>query len=158
MNSMNRDRPSRHGAILGEALAEIAAAGRAINADIPPQCATCAFEPGCMTNQMGATGILALNCVTGVDPDDFACHHGMKEGWPTKLCAGYAAAQLVPRCVVMEILTRMKTKLDAAEGPDPIRESFDRWWLRIDPEGKLDNYQLARLYLSERSREEALVV
>lgn len=148
-----RDRPSRHGAIFGEALADMAAAGREVNPTIPEECATCAFRRGCMTNQMGGTGILALNCAINVDPDDFACHHGMKEGWPTKLCAGYLAATHAPFEVVRDILERTKQRLDAMEGPDCIREEFDAWWATVDPERKLDNYELGRRWLRYKAQE-----
>lgn len=50
-HAINPDRPSRHGAIFGEALAAIAAEGfkRLPELQAPPRemCATCAFRPGC---------------------------------------------------------------------------------------------------------------
>ena len=73
------DKPSSYGAILGDALALIAAAGRR---DMPPgttiadTCLTCAFREGALPNRMGGTTKMALDCVLGIDRDRFACHHG----------------------------------------------------------------------------------
>lgn len=144
---MGRERPSRHGAILGKALAALVEAGREIEPNIPPACATCAFREGTMPNQMAATGIVALKCVTGADPDDFACHYGMAEGWPTKLCAGYHAAIRAPAEVRIRIVE--KVAADVAEiddSDDPIREAFELWHADIDPDGLMDDYQLARAF------------
>lgn len=140
------DRPSRHGALLGEALAKIADAGRKANPGVPDPCLTCAFRLGSMPNQMAGTGKIALDCVTGADPDDFACHHGMDENWPTRLCAGYAAARLAPFDVAREALADLVKKLNAAAGDDEIRARFDAWLAEVDPDGDLDVYQLGRRY------------
>lgn len=143
----DRDRPSSHGKLFGEVLAEIAAEGRKhATAFSFEMCLTCAFREGCMTNQCTATGIMALNCIVGIDPDDFACHHGMKDGAPTKLCAGYLAAKLAPFEFTREALIRMMARLDGFEGPDQVRADYDAWRASIDPEGKMDAYQLARAY------------
>lgn len=145
-----RERPSLHGKILGEALALLAAAGRKdAPMEIPEGCLTCAFRPGCMTNQMAATGKTALDCVLGIDPDRFACHHGMKDGQPSKLCVGYIAATLAPWSFTKEVLAAVKVDLDAMpDGPDEIRAAFDAWHNEVDPERKMDDYQLARAYAS----------
>ena len=150
MTRENSDRPSAHGAILGEALADLAKAGSVGVPNPPEMCATCAFREGCMTNQMAGTGKDALNCVLGIDPNDFACHHGMKDGKPTKLCAGYVMALLAPPAVVQAALLTVKSRLESLSGPDAIREAFDRWWPTVDPNGEMDNYQLSRAY--ERAR------
>ena len=142
-----RERPSRHGAILGEALSKIAAAGRAYSpTELPDACLTCAFREGCMTNQMAATGMVALNCVIGIDPDRFACHHGMKDGEPSKLCVGYVAAILAPFSFTKEVLCELADKLNTQCGPDEVRAEFDAWLSETDPDGKMDDYQLARAY------------
>lgn len=102
-----------------------------------------------MTNQMAATGKTALDCVLGIDPDRFACHHGMKDGEPSKLCVGYIAAILAPRSFTNEVLRAVKADLDAMpEGPDEIRAAFDVWHNEVDPDRKMDDYQLARAYAS----------
>jgi len=145
-----RERPSRHGAILGEALAAMERAGRAAGPALPDMCATCAFREGCMTNQMAATGSQALNCVLGVDPDEFACHHGMKEGQPVRYCAGYVAARRAPFPVIKAALSIAMGKLAAASGSDEVREAFDAWLAEVDPDNRMDDYQRARLY--ERAR------
>lgn len=141
-----RERPSRHGAILGQALAEMAEAG----GGCAGTCATCAFRPGTMTNQMAATGLTALHCALGTDPDPFGCHHGMKDGRPTKLCAGYEAARQVSFDEVAAIMERLKTRMDAMTGPDDVRAIYDAWAAEADPDDALDDYQLARLYEKHR--------
>lgn len=144
---MARERPSTHGAIVGEALTAIATS---ITGKLPEDCcATCAFRPGCMTNQMASTALVAFKCAVGADSSAFACHHGMKDGEPTKVCAGWLASQLVDFDVVKEITGRMAQALSARrEGdPDPIREAFDAWIEQVDPTGTLNDYQRGRLYL-----------
>lgn len=142
-----RERPSRHGQILGDALALIAMAGRKdAPMDLPEMCLTCAFRQGCMTNQMAATGKVALDCVLGIDKDRFACHHGMKEGQPSKLCVGYMAARLAPYSFTKEVLVALAKELGAQTGPDEVRAAFDVWLAEIDPDGKMDDYQLARAH------------
>lgn len=144
-----RDRPSRLGAILGEALADIAKAGRSGIPDFPEMCATCAFRPGCMTNQMGGTQKAALDVLMGIDGDAFACHHGMKEGEPTKICAGYLAAMNAPRSVAQSAIETAKARMDAATGPDEIRAAFDEWIAKVDPNNQMDDYQRGRLWLRD---------
>jgi hypothetical protein len=147
---MERERPSRHGAILGAALALLAKLGRRdAPFEIPEYCATCAFREGCMTNQMAATGKVALDCVLGIDPDRFACHHGMKDGEPSKLCVGYIAARLAPWSLTREVLLAMKAELDEAiakDDPDAVRAAFDAWLDSVDPKREKNDYQLAREY------------
>lgn len=146
----SRERPSRHGIILGQALADMAKTG-AVGTDLlSTMCATCAFREGCMTNGMAATGIDALNIVLGIDDAEFMCHHGMKDGEPTKPCAGAIAAKLAPLPVVQNAVATVAARLDAAFGPDQIRADFDAWVARADPEGRLDDYKRARLYAREK--------
>lgn len=142
------DRPSIHGAILGKALALMADLGRRdAPMPIPETCLTCAFREGSMPNQAAATGVMALNCVLRIDPDRFACHHGMKAGEPQKLCSGYIAAMLAPFSQVKEILTAFNEELAAIENqPDEVRAAFDAWLSRADPERQMDVYQAAREY------------
>lgn len=144
------DRPSMHGKYLGEALVIIAREGRkqVTPGIIPEPCLTCAFREGTLPNQCAGTGLMALNCTIGVDKDRFACHHGMKDGDPQKLCVGYVAAKLSPFKFTTEVLSALCAQLqrrdDIAE--DQIRADFDVWVSVADPDGKLDVYQLARLY------------
>lgn len=143
-----RERPSTHGAIVGEALAKIA---ESVTGELPRDCcATCAFRRGCMTNQMASTVLDAFKCATGVDPSGFACHHGMKDGEATKICAGWLAAQLAEFETVKAICGDMVEALQARseDDHDPIREAFDAWIAEVDPEGRLNDYQRGRLYLS----------
>jgi hypothetical protein len=143
------DRPSRHGAILGDALALIAAAGRKDSpVDLPEPCLTCAFRAGSLPNQTGATVKMALDCVLGVDPDRFACHHGMKNGEPSKTCVGYVAARIAPWSFVKEVLASAQAELAevGGEGQDEVRAAFDRWIAKIDPQGKMGCYDQARAY------------
>lgn len=144
--TIERERPSQHGKILGEALALIAAAGRRdAPFELPPMCATCAFREGCMTNQMAATGKVALDCVLGIDLDRFACHHGMKDGQPGKLCVGYIAARLAPWSFTKEVLATLAKEIAGiGDGPDEVRAAFDAWLSKVDPKREKDDYQLAR--------------
>jgi hypothetical protein len=143
------ERPSRHGAILGAALAQLAEAGcRAVGDDAVPWCATCAFKPGSMPNQMAATGLTAYKCAIGVDPEPFGCHHGLAlDGQPTRLCAGWLAAKHAPWELVKEVSERLALALQDVGGDDPIRADCDAWLAAVDPKGEMDNYQLARLWL-----------
>jgi len=104
-----------------------------------------------MPNQMAATGLTALNIVLRIDSDDFACHHGMKDGNPTRLCAGYLHAKAAPFEMVKSEISAMKDRLADMSGPDEVRAAFDAWRARSDPSSTLDDYQLARLFArSER--------
>jgi hypothetical protein len=143
------DRPSGHGRMLGKALALIAEIGRRdAPMPIPDTCLTCAFREGTMPNQTAGTGVMALNCVLRIDLDRFACHHGMKEGEPQKLCAGYIAAMLAPFSQVREILAAFHNELGTIEDStdDEVRTAFDTWLSLADPERRLDVYQAAREY------------
>lgn len=143
------DRPSLHGAILGEVLAILADLGER-DSPIPlgDRCLTCAFRKGSAPNQTAGTGIIALNCVLGVDKDRFACHHGMKDGEPKKLCVGYLAARLAPFSLVTQAMAALHADLGSfGDGDaDPVREAFDAWLTEIDPESKMDVYQAARAW------------
>jgi hypothetical protein len=150
------DRPSLHGKMLGEALALMADLGRKeAPMPIPEPCLTCASRRGSMPNETAGTGVIALNCVLRIDKDRFACHHGMKDGEPQKLCAGYVAAMLAPWSKVSEILRTFYDQLERIEklGPDQIRAAFDKWIDGADPERRLDVYQAAREYAKQRIAE-----
>ena len=145
-----RERPSRHGKICGEMLADLADAGRrALQVDMDV-CGTCAFRRGSMPNMMAATGLEAMNTVLGIDPDDFACHHGMKDGRPTKLCAGYLLAKAAPWPEVKARMSKMKDDLAAMSGPDEVRAAFDAWIEQVDPHHTMDDYQRGRAWARAR--------
>jgi len=100
-----------------------------------------------MPNMSAGTGIVALNCVLRIDTDRFACHHGMKDGEPRRLCAGYIAAMLAPYSQVKEILAAFHKELaDIEKQPDHVRAAFDKWLSLADPDRNLDVYQAAREY------------
>jgi hypothetical protein len=143
---MDGDRPSRHGKILGEILSRLAAVGREAEPDLPDSCLTCAFRAGCMPNQMAGTGVVALNCVLGIDKAAFACHHGMRDGEPTKLCVGYLAARLAPIELARAEMVKLHERLAGMSGPDEARADFDAWLTEIDPEGRMDVYDLGRAF------------
>lgn len=83
-------KPSAHGRILGAEFATIADAMAPSRPEIPKRCATCAFRHGTFPNGCAGTLSEALNCVTGIDPSPFHCHHGIKDGEDSsKLCSGY---------------------------------------------------------------------
>lgn len=143
------DRPSRHGKLLGAALATISAIGRrGAPMPIPDPCLTCAFREGTMPNQTAGTGKMALDIVLGIDRDRFACHHGMKEGEPKKLCVGYIAAMLAPFSEVSAILTAFHAELTNIDdgAPDEVRAAFDGWLSIADPDHRMDVYEAARAY------------
>jgi hypothetical protein len=147
----NGDKPTSYGAILGDALALIAAAGRKDlpqGTIIPEPCLTCAFREGTLPNRMGGTAKQALDCFLGVDRDRFACHHGMKDGEPRRLCSGYLAAMVAPFSFAKEVLASAAKNMSAfdASGQDPVRDDYVRWLSAIDPDGKMDVYQIARAY------------
>jgi hypothetical protein len=148
MNS-EQDRPSRHGALLGEALALIAMAGwKDFPGELREACLTCAFREGSQPNQSTGTGMLALNCVLGIDKDRFACHHGMKNGEPKRICSGYIAAKLAPWSFTKEVLASLYRDLAeiGEDGPDEVRAAFDAWLAQSDPNGEMDVYQQARAF------------
>lgn len=143
------DRPSRHGAALGRALAEIADRGREVE-DEGERCLTCAFRPGTLPNQCAGTLKIALDCLAVMDPSSrFACHHGLQpDGEPTRRCAGYEAAIHAPRSFVTQRIVEAFLQLEVGWGnaPDQVRAEFDAWWDQVDPDRKLDVFQLARAY------------
>lgn len=145
------DKPTAYGAILGDALALIAAAGRKdlpAGMTIPETCLTCAFREGALPNRMGGTAKQALDCVLGIDRDRFACHHGMKDGEPRRLCSGYLAAMIAPFSFVKEVVSSAGEDMNSFDdtAPDLVRDDYVRWLSKIDPEGRLDVYQIARAY------------
>lgn len=145
------DRPSAHGKILGEALALLADVGeRDSPVPLGERCATCAFRKGSTPNMSAGTGLLAFNCALGIDKDRFACHHGMKDGEPSKICVGYIAARLAPFSALKEILAVLGEEMAKGQQDgdlDPVREAFDAWLMEADPGGKMDVYQVARAWL-----------
>lgn len=148
----NGARPSKHGAILGDALALLAMAGRKdAPMEIPECCLTCAFRPGTLPNATAETGKMALDCVLGIDKDRFACHHGMKEGAPRKLCAGYVAAVLAPWSFTKEVIAAVHADMGKIAEPDEVRAAFDVWLAETDPQGAMDVYQLARAYANRKA-------
>lgn len=150
----DRERPSAHGAIVGETMAQIAQEGRERlteqGVDVPDLCMTCAFREGCMTNMMAGTLVHAMKIVAGTDDSPFGCHHGLDDnGMPTKYCVGYITAKAASRDVVEEAYRRMGARLDdrmKTDAPDLVREAFDLWVKNVDPNDELDDYQRARLY------------
>lgn len=99
-----------------------------------------------MPNQTAGTGKQALDIVLGIDR--FACHHGMKDGEPQKICVGYIAAMLAPFSQVMAILAAFhdELKLIDDDEPDGVRAAFDTWLALADPEQRMDVYEAARAY------------
>ena len=64
-------------------------------AAIPDRCKTCAFREGTIPNGCPETIMDALKCVMEKEP--FMCHHDMKNGKPTKMCAGWIVTQRADR-------------------------------------------------------------
>lgn len=149
MKPFVHDRPSRHGAFLGEALALMAAAGRRAlpSQSLPDPCLTCAFRAGTAPNQCAGTVMEALNSVMGIDDAEFACHHGMVDGRPTRPCSGYAAARAAPFPHVKELLASCAALLQrVGVADDEVRRRYDAWLVEVDPSNEMDVYQQARAY------------
>lgn len=70
----------------------------------------------------------------------------MKDGEPTRLCAGFIAAKLAPFSFAQDVLVDLNRRLNAQEGPDQVRAAFDAWLAEVDPERKMNDYQLARVH------------
>lgn len=100
-----------------------------------------------MPNLMAGTGKVALDCVLGIDRDRFACHHGMKDGLPSRICFGYVAARLAPWSQTLEIVQKLKAELDGLDqSADQVRADFDRWIATLDPNRSMDDYALSRAF------------
>lgn len=150
----DRECPSTHGKILGDTLANMAEAGKALHPDFPEPCLTCAFRRGCMTNMMAVTGLVAMKCTIGADTDRFACHHGMNDGTPTRICVGYLLAKSVPFDFVQAEMAKLSENIKEIPSDDHIRASFDAWAAERDPNRELDDYALARAYAVASARQE----
>lgn len=140
------DRPSRHGELMGNLLARLAEAGNTgeLEGILSFMCATCAFRRGSLPNTSAGTGMIVFNCAVGIDSDRFACHHGMKDGHPQKLCAGYLAAKNAPFEVMKAETAQLYDALSRLGDDDATRNAFDAWAEREDPNRMLDVYELAR--------------
>jgi hypothetical protein len=135
--------------MLGEALVLLAREGRKASTEpLPEPCLTCAFRSGTIANMTANTALDAFNCSVGAIDAEFACHHGMEDGRPTRRCAGYEAALLAPFERMKEIVQPLHDLLIKMEdgGPDAIRADFDAWYAATDPDGLMDIYQLSRAY------------
>lgn len=120
-----RQRPSPHGAALGEAMASMIdkIAERAPHLDT--RCSSCAFKRGTIPNKMAGTLKDAFDCVVGIDDALFMCHDkpGVVSGRvePTTICAGYTLAQYATRDEMLEMIERATAALDAL--PDEPRST-----------------------------------
>lgn len=72
---------------------------------------TCAFRAGTIPGQMAGTLRDALNCVAGIDPEPFMCHHTLRDGEPTGLCAGYLLTTAAPVELLRRALMQAGKKL-----------------------------------------------
>lgn len=145
----NRDGPSAHGKLLGKLLAAWAKAGEH-HAD-QPMCSGCAYREGTLANMSAGTGSNAMNCALGVDPAPFGCHHGMKDGLPSKPCQGWLAAHGylagLPINEVSPGLEQLAKDVQACEGqPDQVRADYERWAAEHDPDGRMNDYERARIF------------
>lgn len=146
------DRPSAHGARLGTVLALLADLGeRDSPVPLGDRCLTCAFREGSVANQSAATALTAFRCSLSIDKDRFACHHGMKNGEPQRICVGYLASLLAPFSIAKEAVLAFHSDLQTLPEADPIREAFDAWLTEIDPDGKMDVYQVGRAWACRKA-------
>lgn len=92
---MTRNVPTPEGRELGKHLARFFAIEQPkVEAQFPgstERCKSCAFREGTFPNGCPETVVDALNCTMSGQP--FYCHVGLKDGRPTKLCAGWAVLQ-----------------------------------------------------------------
>ncbi len=148
------DRPCRHGALLGAALARIADAAEGkspfpVAMRMPDRCSTCAFREGTQANQSPGTLRVALDMVLLPD-GEFWCHHGLDaDGEVKRLCAGYVAARLAPFDFTKGQLAAVAEQLDRIDQDevDIIRVAFDEWLASIDSDSKMtDIYEMGRAY------------
>ena len=58
---------------------------------IPQRCHSCAFGPGTYPNGCISTVADAMKCIMERKP--FYCHHGIKDGDPPSVCAGWMLLQ-----------------------------------------------------------------
>lgn len=146
--------PSLHGRALGVELARLADSQVAAHPDIDERCLTCAFREGTMTNSMAPTLLEAVNCVVGIDDAMFGCHHGLKDGKPTKICAGYVLCMMAPAKERLAAVERAHHALKALGINDDDKthdQDFLAWQHGHDPDRQLDDYQLARAYAKHRA-------
>lgn len=95
----------------------------------------------------GQTMIDAMNVLAGVDGDAFGCHHGMTEGQPVKACINWQiAAERASRDELFAAIKSVIIPPDDEPENDPVGQYVAKWAAEVDPEQKLDSYQLARLW------------
>jgi hypothetical protein len=129
---------------LGAALADLAERHR--RPGDPDPCSSCGLKKGTLANMAGQTMIDAMNVLAGIDGDVFGCHHGMKDREPTKACAGWLAARRASRDELLQAIGSVAIPNDDNPENDPVGVYVAAWAKQNDPEGKLDSYQLARLW------------
>lgn len=110
---MAPQKTSQHGRILGSAFADIADKLAPLHPEVPDRCKTCAYRHGTIPNAMAGTLVEALNCTLGIDPNPFGCHHTLKDGKPTELCAGYFLLSVFGVEEVKAVLPSVVEQLDS---------------------------------------------
>lgn len=94
----------------------------------------------------GQTMIDAMNVLAGIDGDAFGCHHGMKEGQPIKACAQWHIAQRASRNELGDAIKAVIIPPNDEPENDPVGQYVAKWAAEVDPEMKMDGYQLARMW------------
>jgi hypothetical protein len=95
----------------------------------------------------GQTMIDAMNVLAGVDGDAFGCHHGMEDGQPRKACINWQiAAERASRDELLAAIQTVAMPMDDAPENDPVGQYVAKWAAEVDPERKMDAYQLARVW------------
>jgi len=150
-------KPSVHGATLGRELARLADSQVVDHPEIRSRCMTCAFREGTMPNMMAPTLLQAMHCVLGTDPSPFGCHHTLDaNGIPTQLCAGYELCKEASFEDAREAVGRASANLNrlCAESSETAMEiaAFDAWRITVDPEDRLDDYAVAKLFATSGVR------
>lgn len=151
---LNFDRPSDHGALMGDLLAMLYEAGlKSMGGDAPDKrCSTCAFRKGTMASQCAGTTMDAFDCTLGLgDNGDFNCHSGIGEGQePKAVCQGYVIAKLAPVSLAASALPSLLEKLSEKQESDTIQEAFDSWFVEqygSDDTAVVDFYDVNKDYM-----------
>lgn len=126
---------------LGAAMADLAEKYR--RPDDPDPCLTCGLRKGTLANMNNRTMLDAMNVLLGLDGDCFGCHHGMDGDGPTRLCAQYVAAR---RASFDDLKAAFTGLLDGNPEADQVAAYVTAWADQHDPDRKMDNYQLGRLW------------
>lgn len=130
---------------LGAALADLAEKHR--QPGDPSPCATCGLKKGTLPNMAGQTMIDAMHVLVG-NHDAFCCHRGLTNDAdePTHICVNYLIATRASRDELLAAIKSVVIPPNDDPENDPVGQYVMKWAAEVDPDGKMDAYQLARLW------------